>query len=299
MIKMKHILLEFIDKDTTILRRYIDSTSKERVAEIISAIGEQPIIQWFINNDGISHTIKYDYFGDEDAIMGYKTIRQLKEEHPILYDELMTVLKSITKTSDWSNADKLTDLYTSEGFSEEDMPTWRYLEKPTIVKNQWLIHSTKKDSAYSIFKDGFIRGVGDHRKLGLTTWYDGESFEKQGSGYNFAYTPKDLKKYGLAGSGVKYGDRNTFIVFRASGIRCWHNMDDEYQVIFNGKTARDIVPVFLDNGKWTIFSKENEVLVALNSVTKVINWVSQNYSQYRKSIGWEPTGRFNRKIHGD
>lgn len=287
MIRLKEILFEFFDKDVTALRDYINSTPDERVNDVVTAIGESSIIQWFIENDGTSYDILYDYREYEDEIMGYESLNQLEEDHFELYEELINLLKAMTTGSRVTGVPTLEDLYSDFGHSYADIPTWKYLEKPMIVKNQWLIHATGEDDVYSIFKDGFIRGVDDYSKLGLTTWYDGRSFEKKGGGYNFAYTIKDFRIYGKTGDGTKYGDGGTFVLFRASGIRCWHRTDGEYQVIFNGKTARDIVPVFLHNGKWVVYSKEKKPLVRTDTTENVIDWIKQNYSQYRKSIGWQ------------
>ena len=82
------------------------------------------------------------------------------------------------------------------------------------------------------------------------------------------------------------------MVFRASGIRCWHHADDEYQVIFHGKTARDIVFVDESMGTYTIHSKDGKPLVQTgiegkNSPVDLVTWVIDNYDQYRRSIGWE------------
>ena len=139
-------------------------------------------------------------------------------------------------------------------------------------------------------RKGFIKGINDPTKLGLTTWLQGK---KIGEGYNFAYTPEDFAKYGVYDEfqALKYGD-GTFLIFRASGIRCWHHADEEFQVIFHGKTARDIVFVDEVMGTYTIHSKDGKPLVQTGTEGKyspvdLVNWVIDNYDQYRRSIGWE------------
>jgi hypothetical protein len=120
----------------------------------------------------------------------------------------------------------------------------------------------------------------------LTTWFDGKSAEKKLGGYNFAYTVEDFAGYGLDGDEVKYGD-GTILVFRASGIRSFHSGDDEMQTIFNGKTARDIVPIYDMMGSLRIYSKKRKELITFSNHIDAVNWVVNNYDQYRKAIGWE------------
>jgi hypothetical protein len=208
----------------------------------------------------------------------------LKQTNPVLYGAIVDwFMEKI-----YGEEQSFMSFMNGFGIEPAMIPSWFYLHEPTLVKNQWLVHGTTRMDGRMMARKGFIKGINDPTKLGLTTWLQGK---KIGEGYNFAYTPEDFALFGVDGSELKYGD-GTFLVFRASGIRCWHQEDDEFQVIFHGKTARDIV--FVDDvmGTYTIHSKKGKPLVQTSidgksSPVDLVNWVINNYDQYRRSIGWE------------
>ena len=294
MIKLKELLLqEYVDTDVVKLQQYLNSTPEQKVAEIVGMIGYKQIIdEYFIKNRGLyakeinwnagKETISITQLYTNTLALGKWDV--LKQTNPVLYGAIV----------DWF----MEKIYGEEqsfmifmngfGIQPAEIPSWFYLHEPTLVKNQWLVHGTSRMDGRMMARKGFIKGINDPTKLGLTTWLSGK---KIGDGYNFAYTPEDFVQYGLDGSELKYGD-GTFLVFRASGIRCWHHADDEYQVIFHGKTARDIVFVDESMETYTIHSKKGKPLVQTsldgkNSPVDLVNWVIDNYDQYRRSIGWE------------
>lgn len=161
---------------------------------------------------------------------------------------------------------------------EEEYPTWVYLDRASIIKNQWLVHFC--DDPYDIATEGFTKGVFDFTKLGLTTHIRIE--DKEEGGYNFAYTIHDCAKYADM-SGNNYGKHA--VMFRASGVRVWHHGDTEYQVIFYGRSAKDIVPIYNIDGEWTIMDKKTDrVLKASGDFDNLIKWTMQNYNQYKMRI---------------
>lgn len=171
---------------------------------------------------------------------------------------------------------------------DSEYPAWSYFDNnPQLIKNQWLIHFT--NDADSIAKSGFKYGVDDMTKLGLTT-HLGE-FDKKYGGYNFAYTLNDFQKYGSSSygnwskSGYKYG--NEAVIFNASGIKVWHYGDEEPQVIFYGNTAKNIIPITSgDNFKFAIYGKNGKILYENDKLTKVVDWIVNNYQQYRKNFAY-------------
>lgn len=165
-----------------------------------------------------------------------------------------------------------------------EYPAWTYLDSPVLIKNQWLIHFTNNPN--SIADEGFKYGVDDIDKLGLTT-YEGD-FAKKYGGYNFAYTLNDFSKYAKSNQGwrneYKYG--NYAVVFNASGVKLWHYSDEEYQVIFYGNTARNIIPITQgENEKYGIYSnKTSQLLFESDELEKVVSWLVKNFVQYRKHL---------------
>lgn len=168
---------------------------------------------------------------------------------------------------------------------DADYPAWSFFNTtPELIKNQWLIHFTK--DAYGIAEDGFKYGVDDMSKLGLTTHLS--EFDKIYGGYNFAYTLGDFEKYGRSSgwhgvSKYKYG--NEAVVFNASGIKVWHYGDEEPQVIFYGNTAKNIIPIrYEGDDGFYIKSKKGRVLYKNEKLPKVVDWIKNNYQQYRKNF---------------
>ena len=294
MIKLKELLLqEYVDSDVVKLQQYLNSTPEQKVAEIVGMIGYKQIIdEYFIKHRGL-YPKEINWNAGKDGVnitqlykqtLEFRKWDNLKSGNPVLYSEMVKWLNGMIEVGgmDFYN------FMNNFGIETAMIPSWFFLSQPTLVKNQWLVHGTGRTDGRMMARRGFVKGIADPTKLGLTTWLSGK---KIGDGYNFAYTPEDFEKYGLDGNELKYGD-GTFLVFRASGIRCWHNADDEYQVIFHGKTARDIVFVDETMGTYTIHSKKGKPLVQTsldgkNSPVDLVNWVIDNYDQYRRSIGWE------------
>ena len=293
MIKLKDLLKEYVDSDVVKLQQYLNSTDEQKADEIAGMIGYKQIIDdYFIKNRGLypkeinwnagKETMSVTQLYANTLALGKWDV--LKQTDPVLYGAIV----------DWfmdkiyGEEQSFMSFMNGFGIQPAEIPSWFYLHEPTLVKNQWLVHGTSRMDGRMMARRGFIKGINDPTKLGLTTWLQGK---KIGDGYNFAYTPEDFAKYGVDGSEIKYGD-GTFLVFRASGIRCWHDADDEYQVIFHGKTARDIVFVDEMMGTYTIHSKDVKPLIQTNAEynndpNSIVDWVINNYEQYRKSIGWE------------
>ena len=293
MIKLKPLveqtlLREYVDTDIVKLWKYLDGTLDNtfgkfgRFAEIARKIGYKNMIKfYFIENKNIVMS------KTEKKVKGYTSFKELEENNPKLY-------RLITEWYEYLMVNRpgyLQELYTVYGGGAVNMPSWIFLKKPELVKNQWLVHGTTEDDVGSIKRQGFIKGVKDFKKLGLTTFWDGESAQKSAGGYNFAFTVSDFDEYGMDSGEPVYGD-GTILVFRASGIRSYHISDSQWQTIFNGKTATDIVPIYSMMGSYVIYSQDGKKLFMTSAQGKseaidAVNWVVDNYDQYRKSIGWK------------
>jgi len=173
----------------------------------------------------------------------------------------------------------------SLNIEDSEYPAWSYFDRPTLIKNQWLIHFTA--DADSIANNGFIYGVDDVDKLGLTTHLS--DFEKKYGGYNFSYELSDFIRYGKTNRSwqsqeYKYGKEA--VIFRASGVKLWHHTDEEPQVIFYGKTATNIIPITSgEDKKYGVHSsRNNELLYESDDMEDVVDWLVKNYAQYRKHL---------------
>ncbi|MSP85079.1 MAG: hypothetical protein EXR18_04540 [Flavobacteriaceae bacterium] len=289
MIKLKDLLKEYVDTDVVRLQQYLNSTPEQKADEIAGMIGYKQIIDdYFIKNRGLYPKEINPNAGSIPQLyantLALGKWDVLKQTDPVLYGAIVDWLMDKI----YGEEQSFMSFMQGFGIQPAQIPSWFYLHEPTLVRNQWLVHGTSRMDGRMMARRGFIKGINDPTKLGLTTWLQGK---KIGDGYNFAYTPKDFALYGVDGQALKYGD-GTFLIFRASGIRCWHHADEEFQVIFHGKTARDIVFVDEVMDTYSIYSKKGNPLVQTgtdgkNSPVDLVNWVIDNYDQYRKSIGWE------------
>lgn len=155
-------------------------------------------------------------------------------------------------------------------------PSFCHLTYKGILKNEWLVHFT--DYADSVAKQGFTRGISDLAHLGLTTYFKDEA--KVGGGYNFAVPVNDAHNIeaGVGRNQVSFGEEA--VLFRASGVNTYHSGDEFYQVIFWGKTAKDIIPLHHTEGKWFVTEVEGDTLFESSDIEEVANWAIANFNKY-------------------
>lgn len=275
------------------LKLFKDFTS----SNITKRFTESQIINEFLTNDLIKfnkylrsskaskkNSLPYKYsriFKDFVSDTGYKF------EGPKEFgeDKMIVWLEKNDKKAYDKFAEYLYDKIEKETLPVDlkDYPSWRWFKSPEIIKNQWLIHFTHHGK--EIAKNGFIQGAKNIEDLAATKKYSSEKVE----GYNFGFTIDDFPKHYLYlhspyGYQHKYGDYA--VLFRASGIRAWHEKDQEHQVIFYGRDAKDIILIGFKNEpfRYVIYSKNGKILFADPDLDKVVKWAINNYDQYRKII---------------
>lgn len=157
------------------------------------------------------------------------------------------------------------------------LPSAFFFRDAEIRTNDWLVHFTKNPEG--IRSEGFKWGPSDYKYLGLTS---SRPLKSKLGGYNFSYTPYQVSpdmEYWAA-----FKKMGGFVIFRASGITVYHETDKEYQVIFKGKEARNVIAVKLIDNTWNILSKEGKPIYKNEDPRKLIRWAITNYSQYRKAL---------------
>lgn len=246
------LLLEYISNPLIWFKNFINSDNDEKANHIAYEV---------YTNGGL-----FDEYIDEE---GWD-----KQE----FDDLSE--KEKTEFGQWLiDNDKLQDV-----LFDEELPSWWYMDNASVIKNTWLVHES--NSIDDIIRNGFQYGIEDYTKLGLTTRYsdDAKKRHKDEDFYLFSYTSHDFDRYGKDGRrGLKYGDE--FVVFRSSGVRVYHNSDDEYQTIFSAREARDFVPVFELYGDYVVNDVNSGRLIYKNeNPTVVVNWIINNYEQYKNRI---------------
>jgi len=186
-------------------------------------------------------------YNDEDQALGYIRDEDLAEHF----------LSRIGNYAEWA-----------------DLPSWFYMElsENPVVKNEWLVHFSNASDVIST--DGFAYGSEEIDRLGLTVYED-----KYGPGYNFAFRPNNIPSSKFD----KYGE--DFVMFRASGVEVFHDGDMERQVIFDGDTAKDFVYIRLEDHEYVVKDQLTGRIIYHNeNVYYAIDWVINNYLQYRKRI---------------
>jgi hypothetical protein len=121
------------------------------------------------------------------------------------------------------------------------------------VEDDWLVHFTgEKESQESILKSGYFNGISEMKNLAITAaaneWVDDGycfSFSLNDIGYNFK---SDYSHYG------EYG-----ILFKSSGIKLYHNGDDEIQTIFIGNQVSNLIPFWYDSKTKELYNKDNTI----------------------------------------
>lgn len=159
---------------------------------------------------------------------------------------------------------------------------------PELLRNHWLIHFT--EHGRDVFSEGFDFGTYEIDELGLTS----HNTSSKGGTYAFAYDAltTDYRVYGAErGNDFKYGD--DVLMFRASGVKVYHNTDQEYQVIFDTRTVSDLILIekdtYNDIYSWQVLDNNGRPLYKTRSdgaseLDNAINWVIKNYDTYRKVI---------------
>lgn len=168
-------------------------------------------------------------------------------------------------------------------------PSWAFMDYVEVMKNQWMIHFTNEAS--EIACGGFKYGMDDLTRLGLTTHF---KMNSKPGGYNFAYDINEWERFAGGRHGFKYGKEA--VLFRASGVKVWHHGDGEYQVIFFGETAKDIVPIaegYYDGwwvngigkgGREEGDAESDQEDGSFESLSEAVDWVTANYNQYKRLI---------------
>lgn len=162
-----------------------------------------------------------------------------------------------------------------------ELPSWMTMDFKGLVKNQWCIHFTS--DADNIAKYGFTGGTEEIDSLAYTE----AGQEKDGEGYDFAFLINDRSV-----DFNSYGDEA--VIFRTSGVEVYHYGDEQNQVVFWGRYAKDFIPIYLDydDDEWKIYGRRGQVLMS-GTPSELAQWATNNVAQYRRQILFGKNGRKN------
>jgi 8-oxo-dGTP pyrophosphatase MutT (NUDIX family) len=210
---------------------------------------------------------------------------ELSEEDPELYMLLPKDVRDEFET--WVRDEHINYMMQHD---PAEAPTWAHLDvqTPKLLNRQtWLIHFT--DNPDAIAQHGFTIGMDQMDRLGLTTYYKNDGFDKKHGGYNFAFMANS-RDANWAASQHKYGKHA--VMFQSSGVHAYHYGDEENQVIYWGADVnpRSIVTLYDTGEGWAIPGiwrgkrQGNRDYVYKGDFQHAVAWVEQNYRQYEQLI---------------
>lgn len=116
-----------------------------------------------------------------------------------------------------------------------DVPAWMWMHprpESLLPASTWLLHFTNHPREIS--QHGFIHGISDLDRMAFT-WDNGKRGKRSGPGYNFAYPVEpDVDLDYRAAYMPDNGYGRHAVLFQSSGIRFYHDGDEEIQVVFYG-----------------------------------------------------------------
>ena len=194
----------------------------------------------------------------------------VENEHPEFLENLDEdeYMDDFSMVSDDILSDFL-EQYGSQAMQDDpaNAPTFLTVDYRRDVKNAWLVHFT--DHPEEIAKNGFKFGMDRVETLALTTYFKDEA--KKMGGYNFAI---DAHHRNLEGLGKDYGRH--CVLFQANGIETYHTGDDFEQIIFWGKDAKNIIPIFNDGySTWSIQDQDGNPLFE-GGLSEVVDYAIAN-----------------------
>jgi hypothetical protein len=122
------------------------------------------------------------------------------------------------------------------------------------AEDEWLVHFTHDDETLeSILNDKCFHGIPNIDHLAITAM----SEEWVEDGFCFAFDLQNVYSNFRDGDGGHYGDRG--ILFKASGIKLYHNGDNEIQTVFIGDQVSNMIPFWYDSKTKEFYNRDNSI----------------------------------------
>ena len=166
---------------------------------------------------------------------------------------------------------------TAHLIGNTDAPTHVYMEHERDLGDTWLIHFTKPANVRKIQQNGFQYGMQDPDAIGFTTHVP--KHLKKGPGYSFAYTVRDYPEFLVHPDGAERWHKGA-VLFRAEALYVRHKTDNDYQAIFWGPAAYDIVALLPTKDTYAIVDCDGSYVDAGDTLDDAIQWVIQNINRY-------------------
>jgi hypothetical protein len=119
------------------------------------------------------------------------------------------------------------------GGEPESIPSWAYFDVHRVYTSpDWLVHLTNHPD--EIAQNGFQHGIDDPGRLGLTTYFGQNHYQRTSTGYAFAFPLYRADRH----RGSNYG--KYAVMFKAPYVEAWHSGDEEMQAVFYAPDAKGI-----------------------------------------------------------
>lgn len=119
------------------------------------------------------------------------------------------------------------------------------------VVDGWLVHFTDyEETVESILESQHFIGIPNMYNLAITAANEEDYTEE---GYCFGFDIDDIYE-NFKNSYSHYGSYG--ILFKASGIKLYHNGDEEHQVIFIGNQVSNLIPFMYDEDTKELYNKK-------------------------------------------
>ena len=224
---------------------------------------------------------RHDYLEEVSQLLGHEVASadDLQEEEPEVFYKLPADVQKRC-------AEEATEVLMRRDPSSASTHSHMMLNKDRLLhRTTWLVHFT--DSPYDISAEGFKIGMDNMDRLGLTTWFKNDGFDKKYGGYNFAFIANGRDAINAASAG-KYG--RSAVLFQNSGVHCYHYGDDEDQVVFWGAdvSPNSIIMLLKNEGAWRVYSHyrlgNGSEYLFTGDYEECVNWVMKNQQQYRRYL---------------
>jgi len=164
------------------------------------------------------------------------------------------VLKCVKKLYESSNGNDLRQLlaYLSQeadtdvgsgGNVNTGAKAYNYFEPKGIVTNAWALHFTGLEAWEEISENGFVHGCTDIDKLAYSySKFDSEGNTDTTANYGWCFALPIDNEY--LGDDCGYGDCGFLI--RTDGVRAFHKIDGDDEIIFKNENVKQMIPFMYD-----------------------------------------------------
>ena len=275
----REVLNEYLDRDWMIpIKSYLNLSDQDKAYD---CAGNFPwLLSMYIHKPEVYDIIEKLIADNKlpNDVLSWDDYEMCEEIGPLFNNEL---------------ADYAEDFIKFVGrYDNIDIPLYLVADYEGLIKNQWLIHMTDSSNVPGIWREGFSVGV-DIDQTAYTPARGTTDF-KYGAGYNFAFLADEASH-----AEGTYGD--CCILFQASGIRIYHYGDEEYQVIFYGPSAKNLILIeqTYDHDWLVRDDNSGQELYRNERLQPVVDWCINNMPQYRKKLFGKvnPRVRYERNIN--